>query len=95
MVYAELLDSTGKVLLRVDPPSGGVVRVPPYSLGGKEGTLVRINPTREFLALCAQLERTTRHYSLRATIETPDGDANLSDNTKIKELGTSPSVTRG
>lgn len=72
-----------------------MVRVPPYHLGGKEGTLVRINPTRDFLTLSAELEHRASRYSVRATIETSGRDADRSDNARIKEFSASSKLAAG
>lgn len=96
VVFVELLDSAGRVLLRVDADAGrDDVRLPPYHLGGKEGTLVRINPTRDFLTVIEALENGTNAYGIRATVETSGRDADPSDNSKVKELNTARHVTPG
>jgi hypothetical protein len=92
-VFVELLDSAGSVLLRVDQDAGrGLVRIPPYRLGGKEGTVVRINPTLDFLAIVETLESRARHYSIRGTIETLGRDADPSDNARVKEFNSASKV---
>ena len=96
VLFVELLDSAGVVIQRFDVDAGRrVVRVPPYHEGGKQGTLTRINPPRDFLALATDLERQARRYGVRATIETSGRDADLSDNAKVKEFGTNSNIMPG
>jgi hypothetical protein len=84
-VYVDVLDETGKQLLRLTPPDDQkVISVPAVDRGGREGKILRMKANWSLNTLIDAYDRAHRRYDVRATVETIGPDSDPSDNAKVK-----------
>lgn len=84
-VHLEIVDPFGQRLLR-HPASGDavLVEVPGKAEGGIEGEIVQVIGSKEANQLIDRLDREGVHYTIRAVVETVEGDLNPINNVSGK-----------
>jgi hypothetical protein len=96
-VWVVILDETGALLLRLEPPEElKVIRVPASDMGGREGKVLRMAASRVLNNLIDRYDNERRRYDVRATVETLHvEDANPFDNSKTKSRNVPHAVRPG
>jgi len=95
-ISVDVVDVDSRVLLHLTPPEGEeVVQVPPASMGGLQGKIIRMKASWELNGLIDRFDLAHIQYGVMATVEPIGPDDNLANNRKTKTWNNMSRVVPG